>query len=71
MSLTEKITLYTTAEYAVRARRSTSTIRYWATTGYGPQPFKLGRGNVYDADAVEKFIANQHAASTPDGGPDQ
>ncbi len=40
-----------------------STWRYWAMTNQGPPSFKLGRRRVWKKADVEKWLAEQEAAT--------
>lgn len=44
------------------------TLRYWRSVGDGPPSFKIGRRVVYRRAEVERWIAEQEAA-TLRGGP--
>jgi len=52
----------TTAELAARCRTSPETARYWRHVGYGPPSFKVGRRVLYDAEAVERWLASLQTA---------
>lgn len=41
-----------------------STWRYWASIGYGPRSFKLGRRRVWRRADVGAWIAEQESAAT-------
>lgn len=44
-----------------------STWRYWASMGTGPASFKLGRRRVWKKSLVLAWLAEQEAATVPDG----
>lgn len=48
--------LLTESQTAERLNRTTSALRYWRSTGTGPNFVRLGRAVRYDADALEQFI---------------
>ena len=43
------------------------TLRYWRANGEGPPSFKMGRRVVYRRSEVEKWIAEQEAATLRGG----
>ncbi|MDQ1734598.1 MAG: hypothetical protein QOH56_849 [Pseudonocardiales bacterium] len=55
--------ILTVPEVADRLRTTAGTMRYWRHVGRGPQSFKLGRRVVYYQSVVEKYIADQEAAT--------
>ncbi len=52
----------TTEEFALIARTSPATIRYWRHVGHGPRGFKLGRRVLYDEAEVRGWIASERRA---------
>jgi excisionase family DNA binding protein len=52
--------LLTTREVADRCRTSESTVRYWRHRGVGPQGYKVGRRVLYPADALDRWLREQH-----------
>lgn len=57
----------TTPEVAAKVRRPSETVRYWRHIGVGPRSFKVGRGVLYAREDVERWIAEQRAATTSGG----
>lgn len=55
--------LLKTKEVAALARKSESTLRYYAMIGEGPKSFKLGRTRLYARTDVEAWIAAARAGS--------
>lgn len=45
-----------------------STWRYWASIGFGPASFKLGRRRVWRRSVVESWLAEQEIAADARGG---
>ena len=43
------------------------TLRYWRHAGIGPESFTLGRRVVYRREAIERWIAEQEAATRRGG----
>jgi predicted DNA-binding transcriptional regulator AlpA len=58
----------TTAEVAGICRTSPETIRYWRYVDKGPRSFKIGRRVLYDATAVEEWLAGQQDAQAIKAG---
>jgi hypothetical protein len=54
----------TTQEVAAMFRTSPETVRYWRHVNAGPPSFKVGRRVLYDATGVERWLAEQQAATT-------
>ncbi|MEU9541004.1 helix-turn-helix domain-containing protein [Streptomyces mirabilis] len=55
----------TTAEVAERYRTSPATIRYWRYAGTGPHCFfRRGRRVLYDANALDKYDAEEIGGRT-------
>ncbi len=56
--------LATTKDRTGRLPVSPATVWRWVRAGKFPAPFKLGEGTtVWDADAVDAFIASSKAAA--------
>ena len=47
---------------------SANTLRYWRCIGEGPPSFKIGRRVAYRRAEVEKWLAEQEAATRREGG---
>lgn len=58
---------YSPKTLAERIDRSEHTVRYWRTRGEGPAGFRIGRRVVYHRAEVERWLAEQEAASTAAG----
>jgi excisionase family DNA binding protein len=57
----------TTDEVAELTRIPEATLRYYRYLGTGPRSYKLGRKVLYDRADVEKWIAEQKAATSSGG----
>ncbi len=55
----------TTDELAALCRTPPETVRYWRHVGKGPRSFKIGRRVLYEAAAVEEWLAEQQSAPAP------
>lgn len=57
----------TTAEVSRMTRISQETLRYWRTVDVGPVSFKFGRRVFYRRSEVERWFAEQEAATRRGG----
>lgn len=48
--------------YDADGQPTESTVRFWVHSGYGPPSARIGRRRVWDADLLEKWVAEQFAA---------
>lgn len=56
-----------TPQVAKLTRNPEATLRYWRHIGRGPASFKLGRRVVYRRSEVERWMAEQEAATIRGG----
>ncbi|MCT7291999.1 helix-turn-helix domain-containing protein [Rhodococcus sp. PAE-6] len=56
-----------TSQVASMTRNPEATLRYWRHIGRGPASFKLGRRVVYRRSEVERWMAEQEAATIRGG----
>ena len=59
--------LLTTAEVAAKLKAPAATLRFWRHKEVGPPCFVLGRRVVYRAADVERWVAEQEAATRRGG----
>lgn len=56
--------LLTTAEVSSLLRVPVATLRWWRHVGQGPASFTLGKSVRYERAEVERWYADERAAST-------
>lgn len=61
------INYLSTAQVSAETGVPAATLRYWRHANMGPTSFALGRRIVYRRETVERWIAQQEAATSRGG----